>query len=393
MVAAVMLVFLFSEDAFGQSQVIRIEEFGAQTGGNALGIKFNIVLGNVRVPSSNQLIFTPVLRSKSGTKRETVLHSVILNGKSRNNLYKRSLSLNGLGNGYMDPAVYSVMAVNINPISKTITSEETIPFEPWMNGANVYLIKDMIECCDDEHHREELLIAEGITPTSATPSVTPPASKLPKEGDVAQSQYLQEKDKNTQKPPVKQPVYTPIDEFVTPPQTDKERHAERGEAFLYFRQGEAKILPDIADNAEELAEIDNALNYIKNNPEATISALIIRAYASPEGDADYNLALSQRRAAALLTYVSEKHHLSPNVRVIAEGMGEDWAKLADLITADINVSNKNQVLNILRMPVVVERKRKLEDFDDGQTYQYISAALYPRLRRTNYTVEFTTPLK
>ncbi|GHT21892.1 hypothetical protein AGMMS4957_11370 [Bacteroidia bacterium] len=391
MVAALMLVFLFSGEVLAQKQVIRVEEFGTRTNGEMLAMNFNIVLSNVLIPSNNQLVFTPVLRSNSGAHPDQVLRSVVLNGKSRNNLYKRSLSLNGLGDGYIDPAVYSVLAVNSNTASTTVTYEEAFPFEQWMNDASVYLIKDMIECCDDEHHREELLVSDGIRPVAAA-RITPPATKPTREEESARSRLLreQEKAKNRQKPPANKPV-TKKDDFVTPPQHNKERHAERGEAFLYFKQGEAKILTDIADNAEELAEIDNSLNFIKNNPEATLSALVIRAYASPEGDADYNLALSQRRAMALLTYVSEKHHLSPNILVIAEGMGEDWDKLSDLVAADINVTNKSQVLNILRMPNVAERKKKLEDFDGGHSYQYISAALYPRLRRTNYTIEFTTP--
>ncbi|GHT40685.1 hypothetical protein AGMMS49965_09320 [Bacteroidia bacterium] len=400
MVAALMLVFLFSGEVLAQKQVIRVEEFGTQTNGEVLTMNFSIVLSNVLVPSDNQLVFTPILRSESGEQK--VLRSVVLNGKSRNNLYKRSLSLNGLGDGYIDPAVYSVLAVNSNTASTTVTYEEAFSFEPWMNGASVYLIKDMIECCDDEHYREELLVSDGIRPMAAariTPptkkTTTPPVKKRTKEEEEAERLRLlreQEKAKNGLKPPVKKNrLVTTEGGFVTPPQQNKERHAERGEAFLYFRQGEAKILTDIADNAGELAEIDNILNYVKNTPDAILSALVIQAYASPEGDADYNLALSQRRAMALLTYVSEKHHLSPNVRVIAEGMGEDWDKLSDLVEADINVTNKSQVLNILRMPNVAERKKKLEDFDGGHVHQYISAALYPRLRRTDYIIEFTTP--
>ncbi|MDR0833507.1 MAG: DUF3868 domain-containing protein [Candidatus Symbiothrix sp.] len=355
-IAAILLFFLFSATIYSQTtqsaQLIDIKKNKIKVKDDVLVIDFDIILHGISLPANNQMVLTPILYSKYGEKHTLQLRSVVVNGKKRNGLYKRSLSLNGLG---IDPNVYSVSVTPKDKALGTIHYDEEIPFEPWMDEANVYLIKDMSGCCDVKYGHNELLVSEGIS-YQGTFDYT----------------------------------YTPAVNFMAPPHESIKRRAEAGEAYLYFKQGKSEILPELFDNKTELAKINNSLQYVKDEPEAVIQALTIKAYASPEGLTESNLALSKRRAGELLTYVTSKNNFSSKVRVVSEGLGEDWDKLATLVEEDNNVPNKIQVLGILKTPLA-GRKKLLEDLDGGKPYAYLLNTLYPRLRRSDYNIEYTLP--
>ncbi|MDO4819179.1 MAG: OmpA family protein [Prevotella sp.] len=80
---------------------------------------------------------------------------------------------------------------------------------------------------------------------------------------------------------------------------------------VIFRQGKSVI------DANEFAEIEMVAKYMKNHPDANI---LIEGYASPEGPADLNQKLSEKRAEVVKNTLIKKYGIAAE-RLEAKGMG------------------------------------------------------------------------
>lgn len=95
--------------------------------------------------------------------------------------------------------------------------------------------------------------------------------------------------------------------------------------YVFFRNGSAVITADQQPNVEMLAA------YLKNNPE---SKVIIKGYASKDGNYDFNVKLAQKRAEAVKTELVKKYKVASD-RITAEGQGvgemfkeESWNRVS-----------------------------------------------------------------
>jgi outer membrane protein OmpA-like peptidoglycan-associated protein len=90
---------------------------------------------------------------------------------------------------------------------------------------------------------------------------------------------------------------------------------EQKENFLQpiviFRQGKATI------DAAQYATVEMVAKYMKNHKDAK---LIVRGYASPEGKAEFNQKLSEKRAAAVKTALVKRYKIAAD-RITTEGCG------------------------------------------------------------------------
>lgn len=80
---------------------------------------------------------------------------------------------------------------------------------------------------------------------------------------------------------------------------------------VVFDQGKSSI------NTAQYANVSMVATYMKNHPE---SKVLIRGYASPEGDAALNQTLSEKRAEACKTALVNKYGISSS-RITTEGLG------------------------------------------------------------------------
>ena len=81
--------------------------------------------------------------------------------------------------------------------------------------------------------------------------------------------------------------------------------------FVFFRVGSSKITADQMPNVEMIAD------YMVNHPD---SKVVIKGYASPEGNYDFNVKLAQSRAEAVKNQLVSKYKISSS-RITAEGEG------------------------------------------------------------------------
>lgn len=86
---------------------------------------------------------------------------------------------------------------------------------------------------------------------------------------------------------------------------------EKPEYAIIFRHNSSKV------DALQMPNIDRMATYLKNNSNAKVN---ISGYASPEGDANYNQKLSEKRAEAVKNILVKEYGIDES-RIKAEGKG------------------------------------------------------------------------
>ena len=81
--------------------------------------------------------------------------------------------------------------------------------------------------------------------------------------------------------------------------------------IVIFRQGKSTIEP------AQYASVEMVAKYMRNHPEAKV---LVRGYASPEGDAELNQRLSVARAEAVKTALINRYKIAAD-RITTEGLG------------------------------------------------------------------------
>jgi hypothetical protein len=185
---------------------------------------------------------------------------------------------------------------------------------------------------------------------------------------------------------VYEPHFAPS--FVTPESEAVKARSESGRAFLDFEVGSSVIIPNFRRNAAELQCIRQTIESVRSNPDATVTGITITGWASPEGSASSNRALSERRAQALANYIGGNYGLS-NGQFTVWGAGEDWPGLDSLVGSSF-LPYKYFLLDIIRNTADPDaREQRLRTVGDGEPYRQMVAEFYPRLRRSDYTIAYT----
>ena len=102
-----------------------------------------------------------------------------------------------------------------------------------------------------------------------------------------------------------------LDECNKKPKYVKPATATNLQPTVLFRQGKAVVDKSQMPNIELIAQ------YMKNHPEAKVE---IKGYAYPEGNKDFNQALSQKRADAVKNVLVKKYKIAAD-RLTTKGMG------------------------------------------------------------------------
>lgn len=331
---------------------IRVKSNDIKPENDSVTVDFDIILRNYSVTADRQLILTPVIADANGNER--IMPDIIVNGKRRANIYQRMQRLDRMP----DSLIYHVTNTPKEIVNETFHYRFRVPYEGWMKEAGVFLYADLCGCAGEKQELSEWQVAERI--------------KIPEK-------------------PVFSFTYTPKVAFIQPPKEEIKKREEAGSAYVVFRSGQAVIQPALFDNRAELEKIESSLNYVKSEPTAQITAITIQAYASPEGTYQGNLNLSQKRAGALKSYVGRNYGIATHL-IRAEGMGENWTGLEKLVQEDISIENKTEVLDIIRSVDVFDgREKKLMRLSGGKVYKYMLTSLFPRLRRSDYRIEYTVP--
>lgn len=80
---------------------------------------------------------------------------------------------------------------------------------------------------------------------------------------------------------------------------------------MFFRIGSAVITADQQPNVEMIAD------YLKNHPQAKV---IVKGYASPDGNYDFNVKLAAKRAESVKNALVSRYKIAAS-RIDASGQG------------------------------------------------------------------------
>lgn len=184
-----------------------------------------------------------------------------------------------------------------------------------------------------------------------------------------------------------------------------ERKVEANTAcYIEFPQGKAGIDPQLGNNPGEIDRIKGNFRELLVNETFDLDSICVEAYASPEGAAKSNEALSERRARAASDYFSHfAAQLSDSLsreagivlalgdEVIETGKpapisfnsrsgGENWQMLDVLIESDEHLKDAakqeyKQLAALYKDPDIREKQ-----LSRSPHYRYLREKIYPRLR-------------
>lgn len=297
------------------------------------------VPADMKLTSNTMLTLTPVLMEKGDNGASKVLPAVYVYGRARQVVAERT--------GKIPADAFETLRRD-NGAAQTIHYNARVPYEKWMNGADLKMMATVHGCANCLKEEDLAYISP-----------------------VLLEQYM----------------VKPAIAFVKPAAEIKTR-AEKGSAYLDFPVNQTKIYPEYRRNPYELEEINRTINVVKENPDTKITSISLHGFASPEGSYSNNTRLAKGRSEALKKYVMDKYGLSAEMFKV-ESTPEDWAGLRAYVEKS-NIALKNQVLELIDSDMAnLDAKENRIKALDGQMYQALLRDCYPGLRHTDYVIHYT----
>ena len=320
------------------NNTLRVEKKLIERSGDYLLVDLTLNLSDLEIRSNRSVTYTPVIQRGDSLRR---LPALIVNGRNRQILYERT------GRNPIDDGEFAIRRKN--GAEQRFDYRTRVPYARWMGKSEMAMVTDECGCGWDA------LGSERGTLFPIRLDRTP----------------------------------RPVMAYIAPPAEVKNRTKE-GSAFLDFPVNRTEIHPDYRQNSRELAAIRETVESVRDDKYATITAISIKGYASPEGSYANNERLAKGRSEALLAYVKGRYDLA-GVATEASYEPEDWAGLEDRVERSA-LPAKEELLSVIRDASITDpdrREAKLKTIDGGEPYRYLLNEIYPALRHSDYRVSYT----
>ena len=293
------------------------------------------------IPFAQSVVIAPEIID-TVTFRKVELPLIFINSRNQQIYFERDLK----------PEFPEALALQKkNGENLHISYLRTVPYEPWMENSVLKIQKKSCACRDWKNRGEEII------------------ATFPKEEKEPEIKLF--------------PVY-----LLPPADKSVKVREEKGSAYLNFVVNKWDILPDYMNNPVELQKIHNSVNIVKNDSNVTIRKMVIEGYASPEGTNPHNIMLSEKRTDALRQYLL-RAGLVKGIRMEARGMGENWDGLLKELRKDNYIPQCDKLLSIATLTMNLDEKELRMRKEAPEGYAFVLKNIYPKLRCTNYTVEYT----
>ena len=293
------------------------------------------------VPMAQSVVLSPELIDTT-TSRKVELPLIFLNSRNQQIYFDRNLK-----SKYPDAVVLRKKKGQ----NLTVNYLRTVKYESWMENA-VLKLRRLSCACNKQKVRGEDIVA-----TFQKEKVAPQIELYP--------------------------VY-----LLPPADNSVKVREEKGSAYLCFVVNKWDILPDYMSNPEELQKIHNSVNIVKSDSNVTITRMTIEGYASPEGAYKHNITLSENRTAALKQYL-QRSGIAKGIRLEAKGKGENWDGFVKQLKEDSITTGRDILLRIANSNLSPDEKEAQMRKEASAAYKYYLDNVFPKLRCTNYTVEYT----
>ncbi|WP_165042570.1 DUF3868 domain-containing protein [Dysgonomonas sp. ZJ709] len=323
---------------------ISVSDVIAEQQDSLLTVEMRINGSRTNLPSNQALILTPVIKSADRLKE---LQPIVIKGSNRYKADKRAKTFDDARVVVDNPFVSLT-----KDQSRNINYTQTLLFEDWMVGASLEMKEQVYGCVDCKGVEKWNALLDPI---------------------VAQQ-------------PVVRPTIKYLVTFIAPKAEAVKSRDNQGTAYLEFPVGKSVIVSDFRNNFRELSKINDAINQLRDNKNATITSISLKGFASPEGPYKTNSALSESRAQALKNYLQTEFSY-PSSLFTVSSIAEDWDGLKTLVE-NSDITNKASVLDIINSSDGDDvKEQKLKAL--GSTYNTLLTDFFPKLRRVDYKVNYT----
>lgn len=323
---------LFADEKKGGP--FRVPEITFERIGNKLQIKFTLDYSKLIVNTNEQYILQPVIISSSDTLR---LPYILFPGQKRYKINQRKQTLYG-----KDKHTKECYAnVYLSGYTFNLHYRQAVPFEKWMYNARLVFYQDIYGCADC--HTVLATIPVKTIPGPPRPSLIVPEPNNKRE------------------------------EFAT--------------LYIDFQWDQARIIPTFRNNASELKKIDASMDKVLHDRPGTLQLITLTGYASPEGGFSYNSRLAGRRIQAIKKYIGE-HFPVEEKHFIVDTIPEDWEGVRKWVDS-LNIAYKEDIIHIIdSVKNPDQRDYNIIELDEGIVYKKLIEEIYPRLRRTEYKINY-----
>jgi len=318
--------------------------------GDMLEVEMLFDMRTLRLRSEEFVTYTPII---TGSEQQYELPKVIIKGSSRYkaDLRKETLTNNptitvlsqGRDKNY---PIYSVVKFNKR---EQVPYRIAVPFRTWMSDASIMMREETCGCGNAQLKMTQWEII------------------FDDEGYDIQPRF----------------------NYIVPDGEPEKNRFDIGNAFLEFSSGGSTINPGFRNNQRELDKINQLISILSSDPDVKVTSIEMRGYASPEGTASSNYALSSQRATAMRDYFVRRLPNIPSSSFLTGVGGEDWEGLKILLT-NYSVAQKDEILQIINTVQDFDtREQRIKSLGNGEPYRQLFHDLYPQLRRVDCQINYT----
>lgn len=187
--------------------------------------------------------------------------------------------------------------------------------------------------------------------------------------------------------PQEAPAFVPQFVFIVPQAELVKNRELRGSAYIDFPVNRTELYPDYRRNPQELAKIRATIDTVRNDKDVELKAMTFKGYASPEGSYSNNIRLAKGRTETLKNYVMNLYHFPASI-ISTSYEPEDWEGLRRYVESS-GLAHREQILAIIDSDREPDNKNWVIKSTYPEEYAFLLKEVYPGLRHSDYTVEYT----
>ena len=331
--AAAAALSLAALSAQGES-LVRLSDINIRRAGDKLDVAMDIIPREIRPGRDNEVIFTPVLISQEGTD-SLCLPAVRIAGRNRYYTHVRNRDI------APGEKVYPASSKEV------ISYRREVPYQAWMERSRLDMRQQVGNCC-----------------RPLRPDVDTPLAVLDFE----------------------EPRLNAAFRFVELTGDSAIELTAEGRAYVDFVVNRTEIKPTYRRNKDEIAKIIASIDKVRNDPDATITRITIKGYASPEGPYDNNVRLAMGRTESLKEYVRRHYRFDPEI-MNTDYEPEDWEGLREWLKT-CTLPHRAEILAIAESDMSPDPRNSAIQTRYPQEYKLMLDSVYPGLRHSDYTVRY-----
>ena len=311
----------------------KVSDTGIERVRDSVVISMDICLDSMQVHSNRSVVMQPLLESENG---KAWLPALEVMGRRRHIYYQRNAQAT-----YADNPMKVIRKRNGEP--QTMRYRTSLPYAPWMDGADLLMTEDLCGCGQVEEGPGQPL---GKAHVDFVPQLA----------------------------------------YVSPEAVVSKEDSLKGSSYLDFPVNKTTIYPDYRRNPQELARIRASIDTVRHDRDLTITRISLKGYASPEGTWRLNTRLAEGRTEALKHYVMEEYGYGDTL-FVTDSQPENWQGLRAYVLQS-GLPDKDAILAIIDSDEAPDPKEARLKREHPQSYRHLLEVCYPGLRRTDYVISY-----